>query len=54
MNQIAIALGEFRKAASDAVAKATVLEINKDLTKHPVDKIEKMIVKALDEAGLKR
>lgn len=49
-----IALGEFRKAASDAVAKATVLEINKDLTKHPVDKIEKMIVKALDEAGLKR
>lgn len=49
-----VALGEFRKAVSDAVAKATVLEIHKDLTKHPVEEIGKMIVKALDEASFKR
>ena len=42
-----IALGEFRKAASNALAKATILEIDKDLTKHPVDQIEKIIIKAL-------
>ena len=42
-----IALGKFRKAASSALAKATILEIDKDLTKHPVDEIEKIIIKAL-------
>ncbi len=49
-----VALGEFRKAVSDAVTKAIVLEIDKDLTKHPLHQIEKMIVKALDEASFKR
>ena len=49
-----IALGEFRKAASPAVGKAIVLEIHKDLTKHPIGEIEKMLVKALDEASFKR
>lgn len=47
------ALGEFRKAASAALAKATVLEIDKDLTKHPVSEIEKALLKALEEASLK-
>jgi protein required for attachment to host cells len=49
-----VALGEFRKAVSPAVAKATILEIDKDLTKHPLAEIEKLIVKALDEASFKR
>ncbi|HUR43040.1 MAG TPA: host attachment family protein [Aestuariivirga sp.] len=49
-----VALGEFRKAVSPAVAKATILEIDKDLTKHPLHEIEKLIVKALDEASFKR
>jgi protein required for attachment to host cells len=49
-----IALGEFRKAASSALAKATILEIDKDLTKHPVDEIEKIIIKALDKVTFKR
>jgi protein required for attachment to host cells len=49
-----IALGEFRKAASSALAKATILEIDKDLTKHPVDEIEKIIIKALDKVNFKR
>lgn len=44
-----VALGEFRKAVSPAVAKATILEIDKDLTKHPVAEIEKLVVKALAE-----
>jgi protein required for attachment to host cells len=48
------ALGEFRKASTGALAKATILEIDKDLTKHPVAEIEKMIVKALDAASFKR
>ncbi len=49
-----VALGEFRKSASAAVASATILEIDKDLTKHPVDEIEKLVVKALAGAGFKR
>jgi protein required for attachment to host cells len=49
-----VALGEFRKALDPAVAKATILEIDKDLTKHPVGEIEKLIVKALDEASFQR
>ncbi len=48
-----IALGEFRKAASGALAKATILEIDKDLTRHPVSEIEKIIVKALDKVNFK-
>lgn len=48
-----VALGEFRKAASGALVEATILEIDKDLTKHPLVDIEKIIVKALNEAGFK-
>ena len=29
---------------------ATILELDKDRTKHPVERIEKIVVKALDEA----
>lgn len=47
-----VALGEFRKAASVSVTKATILEIDKDLTKHPVAEIEKIIFKTLDEASV--
>jgi protein required for attachment to host cells len=49
-----VALGEYRKAAGAALAKATILEIDKDLTRHPVGEIEKVIVKALDEASFAR
>jgi protein required for attachment to host cells len=48
-----IALGEFRKAANAALAKATILEIHKDLTKHPLDEVEKIIIKALADEGFK-
>jgi protein required for attachment to host cells len=44
------ALGEFRKAATSDLTDATIMEIDKDLTNHPIDKIEKIIVKALEEA----
>lgn len=44
-----IALGEFRKVVSDRVAKTIVLEIHKDMTKHIVDEIEKLVVKSLYE-----
>ena len=44
------ALGEFRKAATSALAEATILELDKDLTKHPIDRIEKIVVKALEDA----
>ena len=46
----AIALGEFRKASSSALTEATIMEIDKDLTNHPIDKIEKIVVKALEDA----
>ena len=44
------ALGEFRKAATNHLTEATIMEIDKDLTNHPIDKIEKIIVKAMEEA----
>ena len=44
-----IALGESRKAVHADVAKATLCEIDKDFTKHPMDQIEKMVVKALEK-----
>jgi protein required for attachment to host cells len=44
------ALGEFGKAATSAPTEAAILELDKDRTKHPVDRIEKIVVKALDEA----
>jgi protein required for attachment to host cells len=48
----AVALGEFRKAATSALTEATILELDKDLTNHPIDKIEKIVVKALEEADV--
>ena len=44
-----IALGEYRKAVSPAVAKATLFELDKDLTKHASADIAKHVVKALEE-----
>lgn len=46
----AVALGEFRKASTSALTEATIMEIDKDLTNHPIDKIEQIVVKALEEA----
>jgi len=46
-----IALGAFRKLTGDKLTKATILEIDKDLTKHPVLEIEKAVVKALERAS---
>lgn len=46
-----VALGEFRKAASVAVGKATILEIDKDLTKHSMAEIKEIIFRALEEAS---
>jgi protein required for attachment to host cells len=46
----AVALGEFRKASTSALTDVTIMEIDKDLTNHPIDKIEKILVKALEEA----
>jgi len=45
-----IALGTLRKALSGAVLAAIDCEIGKDLTKHPVDEIEKAVTKALAAA----
>lgn len=45
-----IALGTLRKALSGAVLDAIDCEIGKDLTGHPVDDIEKAVVKALAAA----
>ena len=44
------ALGEFRKAATSAPTEAIILELDKNRTKHPAYRIEKIAVKALDEA----
>ena len=45
-----IALGEYRKAVSPGVAKVTMMEIDKDLTKHPNAEIAKLVAKALEDA----
>ena len=45
-----IALGEYRKAVHSDVARATLCEIDKDFTKHPMEQIEKMVVKALEKS----
>ena len=45
-----IALGEYRRAVSAAVASVTLAEIGKDLTKHSMADIAKLVAKALDEA----
>lgn len=43
-----VALGVWRKVARPALAKATVMEINKDLTKHSPESIAGIVVKALE------
>lgn len=45
-----VALGEYRKARSAAVAGVTVIEIGKDLTKHPAPEIARIVMRALEEA----
>jgi len=45
-----VALGEYRKAVSPGVARVTLLELDKDLTKHPNAEIAKLVVKALEGA----
>ncbi len=43
-----VALGMYRKAASPDLARATIKEINKDLTKHSNTEIAAIVVKALE------
>lgn len=45
-----VALGHYRKSVSSAVAKATVLEIDKDYTKQTAAEIGKAVAKALEGA----
>lgn len=45
-----VALGVYRKAASARLAKATLAEINKDLTKHAAADVAEIVVKALEDA----
>lgn len=43
-----VALGVYRKFVTPALAKATLAEINKDLTKHAAADIAAIVVKALE------
>lgn len=43
-----VALGVYRKAASQKLQQATLMEINKDLTKHQPSDIAAIVVKALE------
>ncbi|MCB1380138.1 MAG: host attachment protein [Alphaproteobacteria bacterium] len=43
-----VALGEYRKVVTAGVAKATLMEIDKDFTKHNSADIAKLVVKALE------
>jgi protein required for attachment to host cells len=43
-----VALGVYRKAASQKLRKATLTEINKDLTKHSGQDVATIVVKALE------
>ena len=43
-----VALGVYRKAASQKLQQATLMEINKDLTKHAPNAIAEIVVKALE------
>ncbi len=43
-----VALGVYRKVVSAQLAKATLMEINKDLTKHKASAIADIVVKALE------
>ena len=44
-----VALGVYRKAASSLLRNATLMEINKDLTKHAAADVAAIVVKALEE-----
>jgi protein required for attachment to host cells len=43
-----VALGVYRQAASQKLQQATLMEINKDLTKHAAAEIAEIVVKALE------
>ena len=43
-----VALGVYRKAASQRLQQATLMEINKDLTKHAAAEVAEIVVKALE------
>jgi protein required for attachment to host cells len=43
-----VALGVYRKAASQKLQQATLMEINKDLTKHAAAEVAEIVVKALE------
>ncbi len=43
-----VALGVYRKAASKKLQQATLMEINKDLTKHAATEVADIVVKALE------
>jgi protein required for attachment to host cells len=43
-----VALGVYRKAASAKLQQATLMEINKDLTKHSAADVAEIVVKALE------
>ncbi len=43
-----VALGVYRKAASKKLQQATLMEINKDLTKHAAAEVADIVVKALE------
>jgi protein required for attachment to host cells len=43
-----VALGVYRKAASQKLKEATLLEVNKDLTKHSAAEVAGIVVKALE------
>ena len=43
-----VALGEYRKVVAPGVAKVTLMEIDKDFTKHANADIAKLVVKALE------
>lgn len=43
-----VALGVYRQAASPQLKKATLMEINKDLTKHSAADVAEIVVKALE------
>jgi protein required for attachment to host cells len=45
-----VALGVYRKAVSPRLGKATIAEINKDLTKHAAAEVAGTVVKALEGA----
>lgn len=43
-----VALGVYRKSVSPHLAKATLMEINKDLTRHPASEVALIVIKTLE------